>query len=842
MHACASRPRSGHTPSRNPTPCDAMRATNDACASVPVRFDSIGFRPATLHSLLLRDGVEGGEVLLHPAGLEAPDVARGPEVVRVQRAEPPAGDRLAPPEDGRPGLGDGHVVVLRLDPPRAEGLLAVRAVAPLVDQDGVPGPGGLEGGVLPEEGGGVDRVIEEGLLDLLLPLELLALPDELPLGLPFLLPGVSRMAARHVPLPEGRVGRVVDQKGLQIAQGHDGGGGVWAVPLTGLSLLLVGDGLRLVEADVPGNDGPALALGEHPYVVGAPLDDGRGDLVGVDAGTGGHLELRHVDPPLTAIRGADGIVGPVGLETALDGRLGGGLVAQAGDAPGPAQGVVDPGQLEGVLADLPCGGVEEVAVHAPLGDLGVFLADVRHPHEGRDQEGADGGVGDHDGGLLRRLAALFIVLVVDGGRGARGDVRRGLQEGVDRPESDERGPLEPHVQIVVIAAHQVGMGPLDGGVLDVGTVVAAAAAHVRRCEDEVLGAPLHEAGLEVVADFGGINGRNHDDLDGTGPLFHLRGPLLDQREIADLAPAVGHQRVHPLRPAGVDGLAHQDLYARGDLVGGAHGVDLGELPLDVHGGRLLFGLPFLRALGVGTGGRRCFPQHRGAPAGAHRVQGEQDTAPVGAVNDVLVLGGILVADVPFLPQRRGGIGPRRASHGQAVLQQPVLHGVLVRPRLGLVGLARFAAVPHAVLLRSPEELGREPGGGDAGIVAALEVIGLSAGFAEPVKVFLQRTRVLEPVLDLLRGGVVEELLARREVRVEVVHVGRDHGPHDGRQAAVSLPVVIDGGIVEGRRPGMLAEAGVVVVAVAVAMIGVGHQRGVQYRSRQDAFGKHHVSR
>lgn len=54
----------------------------------------------------------------------------------------------------------------------------------------------------------------------------------------------------------------------------------------------------------------------------------------------------------------------------------------------------------------------------------------------------------------------------------------------------------------------------------------------------------------------------------------------------------------------------------------------------------------------------------------------------------------------------------------------------------------------------------EAGGDDARVVAAFEVVGFTAGFGVAVVVFLERTRVFEPVFNFFRRSVFEKFDSR----------------------------------------------------------------------------------
>jgi len=110
---------------------------------------------------------------------------------------------LTPAESGIPGLGDGNIVIGRLE------------------VDGIASTSGGDGGVLVEERGGINVVVKEGLLDFFLSFELLALAHLLAVFFEGISSGVTRAAGFLVFFAEGGVGHEIDEEGFQITQGND---------------------------------------------------------------------------------------------------------------------------------------------------------------------------------------------------------------------------------------------------------------------------------------------------------------------------------------------------------------------------------------------------------------------------------------------------------------------------------------------------------------------------------------------------------------------------------------------------------------------------------------------
>mmetsp|Transcript_30224 Transcript_30224/g.88385 ORF Transcript_30224/g.88385 Transcript_30224/m.88385 type:complete len:335 (-) Transcript_30224:513-1517(-) len=313
-----------------------------------------------------------GPVLTQATSLHASLVIGLTEIRRVQRAQTLSCHVLTPTRSRLTRLGNCHIIVRAPDGLRTN-LILVSVT--LLREDSVARTRSLDGGILVEERRGINSVVKQSLFDILLALELLPLPDELAVTLTLLLAGISRSAAGVVLLAKGSVGGEVDLEGLEVTEGHDRLRRLGAL----LQLLLIS--LVGVLAYLLLENLLSLSLGKHPEVVGGTLHQRSRHLVGIHLGSRGHLLLGHVHPPLAALLAT--------LELPGDRRRAL-AVADGSNTAVAGKTVGNPRHIKRILADLPRRGVEEVAVHAPLGNLVVLLAHVRNPKERGDEEGAGG--------------------------------------------------------------------------------------------------------------------------------------------------------------------------------------------------------------------------------------------------------------------------------------------------------------------------------------------------------------------------------------------------------------------------------------------------------------------
>mmetsp|Transcript_81442 Transcript_81442/g.122363 ORF Transcript_81442/g.122363 Transcript_81442/m.122363 type:complete len:389 (+) Transcript_81442:518-1684(+) len=378
-------------------------------------------------------------------------------------------------------------------------------------------------------------------------------------------------------LAEGGIRRKVDEEALQIAQGHHslrrGGALVRVVFAT------------FVKADLSLNDFTTLSFGNHPNKVGTTLHNRGSYFVRVDFWGGWHLQFRHVDPPLTTIT-TDTLESTLHLSGTI-------FEAQTVHTSRSRQRVLNPCHFVRILAHFPSGGMEEVSMHSPFCNLGVFFTHVRDANERRHQERRRRRVGNGNRDTVGVDFGFRCVLVGGGGRGG-GQVSRGLQERVNGANSDHRGPLQCNIQIVVITADQVRVSSFDSRV---GNLLLRVAQE-RRSNNQILHSLFHETRFQVMTSICSVRGRYNHNLDWTGSLLNLGGSGGNLFQIAELTSTVGHQRIHPLGPLGRNRFTHQNLNPRCNLATSAHGVDLFQIPLQVSSSRLLLRNPMIRTLSI----------------------------------------------------------------------------------------------------------------------------------------------------------------------------------------------------------------------------------------------------
>ena len=154
-------------------------------------------------------------------------------------------------------------------------------------------------------------------------------------------------------------------------------------------------------------------------------------------------------------------------------------------------------------------------------------------------------------------------------------------------------------------------------------------------------------------------------------------------------------------------------------------------------GSLLFANPRTR-LGRVRGGRLRLPQDGRGSAGTYSVQREQHTATIVRTAIVIL--------VQLLPNAAiGAVGTAFVPHGEAIVEQARVRRSF--PRGNVVQLLRV----ERGVLRASAGIVDEAGGDDAGVVPALEGVGLLAGAGVAVEVFLEGR---ERECDVLNIGVV----------------------------------------------------------------------------------------
>mmetsp|Transcript_41785 Transcript_41785/g.75211 ORF Transcript_41785/g.75211 Transcript_41785/m.75211 type:complete len:469 (+) Transcript_41785:939-2345(+) len=415
--------------------------------------------------------------------------------------------------------------------------------------------------------------------------------------------------------------------------------------------------------------------------------------------------------------------------------------------------------------------MEEVSVHPPLGNLVVLLADIRNANEGWNEVRTGGGIGQHHGhSILVILTHGFLVTL----RTRRnGQISRGLEKAIDTADSHQRRPLHGHIQIVIIAADQIGMRRLRRW-------VELAHIHIlirqiRRRQHQILHPLLHKSTLQIMTHIGSLGiGRDHH-LHGTRPFLHLDicVAILLHHGI-HFPPAMGQHGIHPIRPNSGNGLADQHLDACGNKASGAHGIDFLQIPLQVGRRRLLLRDP---RTGFGRmGGRRLgLPKNSSGPPRTHSVQRKQHTATI-MITRILIK---LRPHTPLIP-----IGPALTPHGQTIVDQAGMRCFFV---LGHVLFGKEGGI-----FFSPSGGVDEAGGDDSGIVAAFEGVGLFAGAGVAVEIFLQRPRVLKPIFNLLRRSVIHQLLTSFQVHHQILHVRRRIFLGVGKTATVAVAAAVIG--------------------------------------------------
>mmetsp|Transcript_22590 Transcript_22590/g.52131 ORF Transcript_22590/g.52131 Transcript_22590/m.52131 type:complete len:269 (-) Transcript_22590:679-1485(-) len=234
---------------------------------------------------------------------------------------------------------------------------------------------------------------------------------------------------------QGRVGHKVDQKGFQIAQGNHS--------LRRFSTLF----LAFVQANLLLDNLSPLSFGNHPDKVGPSLHQRRSHLIGIHFRNSRHLLFRHVNPPLAAI---------TTFQFASHSLL---AIADSFHVC-PRQRVGNPRHVIRVLAHFPSRRMEKVSMHSPLGHLGIFFTHIGYSHKRGNQKRTRGRIGHRHRDSIRISFRFQWFLVSRRPRGRR-QIGTRLQKAIHRSHRDKRGPPHRHIDIVIITAHQIGVGRLD---------------------------------------------------------------------------------------------------------------------------------------------------------------------------------------------------------------------------------------------------------------------------------------------------------------------------------------------------------------------------------------------
>ena len=142
---------------------------------------------------------------------------------------------------------------------------------------------------------GVNGVIEECLLNVLLILKLLTLPDLLAILLTLFSPRVSRKPASRVFFSQCSVRREVHKEGLHITEWYDGLGKIAAFVLLGFVFSSNMDAYLHLDNFL------TLAFRQHPNIIRSTLNERRCDFIGINLGRGRHLLFREIYPPLSTV-------------------------------------------------------------------------------------------------------------------------------------------------------------------------------------------------------------------------------------------------------------------------------------------------------------------------------------------------------------------------------------------------------------------------------------------------------------------------------------------------------------------------------------------------------------
>jgi len=167
--------------------------------------------------------------------------------------------------------------------------------------------------------------------------------------------------------------------------------------------------------------------------------------------------------------------------------------------------------------------------------------------------------------------------------------------------------------------------------------------------------------------------------------------------------------------------------------------------------------------------RLGLPQHGGGPSGSNGVQRKKDAAAVlrsAILEQFLPHGTLAPIGSPFVPRRQTVIEESRVG-GLFVLGH-------VRRLFGKEG-GEFVSSPGVV---------DEAGGDDAGIVAALEGVGLLAGAGVAVEVFL----LWGDVIHVSIGTMLKLLTKKRESpnKTKVESPGNKKGPMKRGQVVILM--------------------------------------------------------